>query len=85
MVKQPHPGAGNVRMFARLGPLNLSGVHAKITVQTDVGLCAPPLNPPRGQIPLPRVKQSGQIARGLSVGGGGTPGLAIDWCIIPIK
>ena len=34
-----------------------------------------PRNPPRGQIPQPRVKRGGQIPRG-------SPGLAIDRCII---
>ena len=45
-------------------------VHAEITVQTGVGRCAPPRNPPCGQIPHPRAKRSGQIPHGLPGEGG---------------
>ena len=41
MVNRPHPGQETSGMFAQLAPLNWSGVHAKITVQTDVSQCGP--------------------------------------------
>ena len=43
----------------------------KKKLKTGDGQCAPPRNPPYGQIPHPQVKQSGQNPRGLRGGGGG--------------
>ena len=88
MVKQPTQGRERPGYVVRLGPLpNQLGEHTQITVQTDDGQCAPPLEPTswsNWQIPHPRVKRSGlsscQIRHGLR-GEGGTPGLAIDRCI----
>ena len=57
-------------------------VHAEITVQTSVGQCAPPRNPPRGQIPPPPPPppRQSEAVKSHVVPQGVTPGLAIDRC-----
>ena len=90
MLKQPHPaGAGRVRYVCATWSIESVRVdlHAKITVQTNIGPCGHvphPRNPPHGQFPNPRVKRSCRIPRGLPGSRGMEypgPGHAIDRCI----
>ena len=56
--------------------------HASSPADRDVGQCAPPCNPPRGQFPTPgEAKRSNSPWSPGGGGGGGTPGPATDRCI----
>ena len=60
-ILNPHPGTDEM----------VKQPHPIMACGDGVGQCAPPRNPPRGQIPHPRVKRSGQIHHVLPGGGGG--------------